>query len=123
MIYRLRNKSDSIFDNEGIRINPGTISCELTPEQYQRLLALYWHSPLEPLDDSDLTETGEKIDEELKADVTVAEQPIIAETIADAESDIIKSDIPDVSNSICADCHKVFKNKKGLDVHIKKMHA
>lgn len=76
MSYRLKNISNQYFRFEGIEIGPGEISEELTSEVYQRLLALYWHRPLEPVED--VVETIEQSEEVVKSE-EVVEQPEIVE--------------------------------------------
>jgi hypothetical protein len=50
--YKVKNVSGEQFSFEGLTLAPGTTSPELTPEVYQRLLALYMNSVLRPVDPS-----------------------------------------------------------------------
>ena len=52
MIYKVKNISNEPFIFEGLTLAPGAESHELTPEVYQRLLALYLNTSLAPVDSS-----------------------------------------------------------------------
>ena len=97
MIYKVKNISNEPFIFEGLTLAPGAESHELTPEVYQRLLALYLNTSLAPVDsstfDSKEPEAGpettpetapetapEKVDEpvagpEVETDETPADEP------------------------------------------------
>jgi hypothetical protein len=51
---RLKNNSDKDFAFEGTQIPAGESSSELSPELAGRLLALFWHNPLEPIETPDV---------------------------------------------------------------------
>lgn len=54
MDYRLKNTSAERFVAEGVDIAPKSVSVELSPEVYQRLLALFLGNPLMPMDEEEL---------------------------------------------------------------------
>lgn len=54
MDYRVKNITGTRFQFEGVDIAPHEVSVELSPEVYQRLLALYMHHTLMPVDSEDV---------------------------------------------------------------------
>jgi len=51
MDYRVKNITDTRFNFEGVDIAPRSVSVELNPEVYQRLLALYLGKVLMPVEE------------------------------------------------------------------------
>lgn len=94
MIHKLKNISDENFSFEGVAIPKGGFSEELTPEVYQRLLALYYNDRLIPATEE---EAGSN---------TVG-------VIADAEKP---------GQLSCEICGKEFGNEKGLRLHKNRAH-
>ncbi len=109
------NISDKDFSFEGVMISSHSTK-EVDAEIGQRLLALYWHNPLELVDEKKSSK------EEPKEDTTITE-----ETIEDIESSVVpelpKEQEPEINNSfICKECAKEFDTQKGLDLHSKRVH-
>ncbi len=51
MIYRVKNISGVVFNEEGITLQPGAESHDLEPEIHQRLLAIHYGKELMPVDE------------------------------------------------------------------------
>jgi hypothetical protein len=125
MIYRLKNNSDSDFSFEGVFIKARGISDEVSPEIYQRLLAIYWNNPLLPVDEND-PDLAEKIEEDIKKDEDNSEQEqnVQDEPIEKIESEVINDEnLKSFETEFyCNKCGKKFKNEKGLSFHNLKVH-
>ena len=52
MAYKVKNISEERFSFEGVTLEPGEESVELSPDSYQRLLALYYGRKLVPVEDT-----------------------------------------------------------------------
>lgn len=100
---KIKNIGQNDFEFEGIKISAGEI-VEVDLYIGQKLLALYWHNPLEPVEEEEKIETEQHI-EEIKAEEQQQEQP-----------QEIKEQ-PKQENFVCDICGKTFTKKVGLVAH------
>lgn len=116
MQYKLKNVSAEPFNFEGIVIQPNEVSGELTPEVYQRTLAVYYGT-LMPIDDPSYmtASTTEGVvvpnDEE-----ETSEEDVRVEATPTLKTDEV------LEGFVCDTCKKEFSTNKALKAHIRFAH-
>ena len=69
---KLKNNSNKDFAFEGTQIPAGGESNDLPPELAGRLLALYWHNPLEPIEEA--SKSGDLVSTKIEAKPVAEEE-------------------------------------------------
>lgn len=105
MQYKLKNITSETFTFEDVTIPPNEVSEELSPETYQRLLAIYYGSTLMPVDDpSYMAVSPEENSVKEEQETSEPEKPKEPEKF------------------ICNICNKEFKSEKALKAHYRFAH-
>jgi hypothetical protein len=123
MVYRVKNISNQVFSMEGVTLQPGAISHDLTPEEHQRLLAVAYGKALMPVDESTYGDSKLSTLPEVPAagEQTVAEPAVepAAEPGAPAPVEAAPVVAPEFK---CEEHDKTFKTQNYLNMHIKAAH-
>lgn len=115
MQYKLKNISDKEFNFEGVVIPPHGVSEELSPEIYQRLLALYYGTVLMPIDDPSYLIPDDTVNKE-----TEEEKEEIEEEAEEITEEVEENNQP--QSFVCEICGKTFNKKRDLTNHIRLAH-
>ena len=118
---------------EGVTLQPGAVSHDLSPETHQRLLACAFGKVLMPVDettfgDSSLSTLPEvpaapSVEQPVETEPEVSTEPVIPEVPVEPEVVAPVEAAPVVPPEFkCEEHDKTFKTQRYLDMHIKAAH-